>query len=135
MILLQIILSTASIIHFRNYLIQKRNILMQSSSTDCYTSNVNRNNFTKDKNFNSKLTKMTIYLALCSIILHLTIAISYFVIFLFFSGNSQMAYNFYLLSLFIGYIKYLSNFFFFFNFYQNFRISLKKTFLDFSAAE
>ncbi len=71
------------------------------------------------ENYNAKLTKMTIYLSICSIFFHIIVAITY--IGLIINDNTLPAHVYFLLLLVLYHIKCISNFFFFFNFNTNFR--------------
>ena len=73
----------------------------------------------KAEKFNTNLTKMTLYLSFCSIILHFIAAIT--TLFLILNDNSLTAHFFLLIIIGAYHVKFISNFFFFFRFNNNFK--------------
>ena len=154
MILIEITMSIYSIYMFKKYLSQHLNQnqlnmdLMNSNKTNITItldqmitnqsnqgSNSTPTNFVikskvliKVENFNTKLTKMTIYLSSCSIFSHfglLVIYISYGT-----DYASEWSHYMTLLTALLVELKYISNFFFFIYFNKSFRISLANVFVS-----
>ena len=155
MILVEIIMSIYSIYMFKKYLSQNLNQnqismdLMNSNKTNITItldqmitnqsnqgSNVMPINFVikskvliKVENFNTKLTKLTIYLSSCSILSHFGLVMIYI------SYNadysSEWSHYMTLLTILLVELKYVSNFFFFIYFNKSFRISLANAFVFF----
>ena len=125
--------SIASIMYFKRYVKKKRNLLiltnqlnLRNNSSCNYDSQrnileINDSRLNESENFNSKLTKMTIYLALCSLLLHITVILGFLIAFWIFKQNSTIVNYFTLLSLLVGFIKYFSNFLFYYKFFKSFR--------------
>jgi hypothetical protein len=133
-LILQICFSIASIVYFKEYLRLKRNSMMCNTISTTnenlkYITDVNETSLNRSELFNSKLTKMTIYLVSCSTILHLTLAIGYLVIVIFFSQSTLIANYFSIACILIAFFKYISNFLFFYNFYHFFREFLARIIL------
>jgi hypothetical protein len=77
----------------------------------------------KLKDYNLKLTKVTIFLSVCSISSHIGLLICYVIFFL--NDNSILAHSSYMLCLLFLYLKCFSTFAVFYRFNQNFRCILK----------
>jgi hypothetical protein len=134
-LILQIYLSAASIVYFKDYLRFKRHAIMCFSITANndisnenlrYITDMSETGLNKSEIFNSKLTKMTIYLVGCSTVLHLTLAFGYLVMIIFFSQNTLIANYFTIVCILIAFLKYISNFLFFYYFFKLFRQFLAK---------
>jgi hypothetical protein len=120
----EIVLSLYSMFMFRNYL---KNRSREFGSIDELASVSSRNNqaLNKIETYNDKLTRMTIYLCLCSILSHIGVAL----------GSIQVASNQnkgnilarigIFLSLFLTTLKYFSNFFLYFYFNKRFQSYFK----------
>ena len=135
MLIMEFSISFVSIKYFKDYLGKKRNLIQTYVSSTPSTNNlkdyiidITRANLNKSENFNSNLTKMTIYLIGCSITLHLTLVICYLIVFIFFNQNSLASNYVSLLCLMMAFVKYILNFVFFYRFYRFFRQFLKKIF-------
>ena len=123
--LIQLVLALYSIKYFRDYLKKKRFYLY------LYSLNNNNNDFNleyykvlyRNEKFNRNITKMTILISLCSILLNFSIIATYLTIMIFFNSITTLEVRqFYLILFFLGYLKYSSNFFFFCKFNKSFRI-------------
>lgn len=151
-LIIEIVLSILSIILFRRYLITKKkyftnfnqinpnfindNNSIQNQNVDT-TMNFEESNgqpsrqlntlFKKTEKFNTNLTKMTIYLTFCSILLHLVAAI--ITIFLILNDNSFTAHIFLLIIIGAYHLKFISNFFFFYRFNNNFKLCIHSFFV------
>jgi hypothetical protein len=142
-LILELILSIASIILFRRYL-TKRKRFIHLNLRNCNISTINNMNqnycassinsnidefnlqlenfdnlINKAQKFNTNLTKMTIYLSFCSIILHFIAGIV--TLFLIINDNSLTAHFFLLIIIGAYHVKFISNFFFFYRFNNNFK--------------
>jgi hypothetical protein len=144
-LVLELVLSISSIILFKEYLNKKKKFFylnLRNSNTSSRNNNVCLNNnaansinsnldelntqlenfdnlFNKAEKFNLSLTKMTIYLSFCSIILHVIAGIV--TLFLILNDNSLTAHFFLLIIICAYHIKFISNFIFFFQFNKNFK--------------
>ena len=135
-LILQISFSIASIVYFKQYVKLKRDSIMCFSITNPnenishdnlrYIADMNETSLNRSESFNSKLTKMTIYLVGCSTVLHLTLAIGYLAITLFFSQSTLISNYFTIVCILIAFFKNISNFLFFYSFYKFFRQFLTK---------
>ena len=136
-LLLEFGISIASIMYFKGYVKKKRSLLILTNqlnlrnNSSCnyesqrYSLSINDFRLNESENFNSKLTKMTIYLALCSLLLHLTVTLSYIISFSLFDNNSLMSNYLSILSLLVASVKYISYFLFYYNFLRSFRYYFK----------
>jgi hypothetical protein len=149
-LIIEIVLSISSIILFKRYLNNKKkfihsnqqNMHLNHGSIQNQHVNINTTNITdslrsnleestaqsrqlnilinRADKFNTNLTKMTLYLTFCSILLHLIAAI--ITIFLIANNNSFTAHVFVLIIIGAYHLKFISNFFFFYRFNNNFKL-------------
>ena len=128
LLIIEIFLATCSIILFKNYIkdIKFKKINMIEST------HIRRNNsrnvdvipaIEKLSGFNIKLTKITIFLSISSILSHIGLLICYIVFFL--NDNSILAHSSYMFCLVFLYIKCFSTFLVFYHFNKSFRCFLK----------
>ena len=124
-LLIELLLSIYSIIYFRRYIKQKS---IESNSFQNLNSTSSQNQIDlikKIEKYNINLTKMTIYLSLCSMISHFGIAIFYIQI----SNNDKESflrrYSVFITTFLVN-LKFLSNFLLFYQFNVNFRYYFKK---------
>ena len=132
-LILEFAISFASIIYFKKYLNERRhlfclNITNNSDSNHVslrYIIDITEYSLYRTENFSANLTKMTIYLSSCSAILHLSIAACYVIVVYIFNNSSLISNYFSLGCVLVGYVKYISNFYFFYKFFRNYRQFLK----------
>jgi hypothetical protein len=110
----QIVLSLCSIIMFRRYL--KEQMIELNSINELNSSQI----LNQLEEYNDNLTKMTLYLSLCSIMCNLIIGSGFIMVSFNFSENTSMRLIIFMANL-IGLIKHSSNFFLFFHFNRYFR--------------
>jgi hypothetical protein len=129
LLLFELFTSIISIFLLNRYLCKKKKVFIslkkihlrngfRNHTTDLH------NIFCKAEKFNSKLTRMTIYLAVCSLLLHLASLVTSITGYV--NDNSILSHYFYFLSVFSYCIRFLTNFFFFYYFNSNFRNFFKK---------
>lgn len=128
--------SILSIFLFRNFLLKRKKAIKNQINTSQNQSVIidskESDSVIKTEKFNIKLTKMTIYLSICSTLLHLSVAISYLIMIIIKSNSNIKTNSFVLFCILVAYIKHISNFFFFFHFNKHFRNFFKFIIIKFA---
>jgi hypothetical protein len=131
LLIFELFTSIISIILFNRYLCKKKRVFISLKKMNLrtgnriHTTNTDQKNiFCKAERFNSKLTRMTIALAICSLLLHMASLVTSISGYL--NDNSILSHYFYFLSVFFYCLRFLTNFIFFYYFNSNFRNFFKK---------
>ena len=122
---LELAASIISIVLFRRFLFKRKLVIQNQNQAMIHNLNNQTENMpdalSRAEKFNLKLTKMTVYLSICSIILHMTIALSYIAVVVISSDSGILSNSVTVFCCMAIHIKYMSNFIFFFYFNQHFR--------------
>lgn len=143
-LIMEIGLSISSVILFKKYLKAKSIEFFSIISSMNNNNNCNSNNgqlnpqqiFDRVQNYNIRLTKMTIYLSIYSILIHVVVAFSYIQVSLDIR-NPVLMRTVVLISYSLASIKFISNFFLFYYFNPHFRnfFRCKKIEIDFDVED